>query len=225
MRFSIEHQPVYSSLHIWLEQGERFRAEPGAMLSMSPSIELTTSTSGKGLFGTLKAAVGGESIFSSVYEARNAPGELIVAPASPGDILHMELSNQTVMAQRGAYLAGATDLELSTQGSLKALISGEGLFLSRISGSGPLFLNSFGAIYSRTLAPGEAYVVDSGHMVAFTDGMQYSIKTASKGLLSSMASGEGLVCLFVGPGTVWIQTRNVKAFAGLLAPFIPSGSS
>ncbi len=223
MNFTIEHQPVYSALRISMDQGERFRAEPGAMLSMSATIELNTTTSGKGLFGTLKAAVGGESVFSSIYEAKNGPGELVLAPSAPGDILRLDLNNETILAQSGAYLAGDVGLTLGMQGSLKALVSGEGLFLSKITGTGVVFLNSFGAIYQRTLSAGEPYVVDSGHMVAFTDGMQYSIKTASKGLFSSLASGEGLVCLFVGPGTVWIQTRNIRAFAGLLAPFMPSG--
>jgi uncharacterized protein (AIM24 family) len=32
-----------------------------------------------------------------------------------------------------------------------------------------------------------------------------------------MASGEGLVCKFTGPGTVFMQTRNAQAFAAWLA--------
>ena len=33
-------------------------------------------------------------------------------------------------------------------------------------------------------------------------------RVASGGLISGMAAGEGLVCKFHGPGTVFIQTRN-----------------
>ena len=33
-------------------------------------------------------------------------------------------------------------------------------------------------------------------------------RVASGGLISGFASGEGLVCKFTGPGTVFIQTRN-----------------
>lgn len=224
MQFTIEHAPVFSTLRVALSQGERLRAEPGAMLSMSASIELQAKSAGKGLLGTLKAAAGGESVFASMYEAKNAPGELILAPGIPGDIVQLELSNQTIMAQSGAYLAGSEHLVLSAQGSLKALVSGEGLFLAKISGTGTVFLSSYGSVYQRTLATGEAYVVDSGHMVAFTEGMQYSIKTAAKGIFSSLASGEGLACLFTGPGTVWMQTRNLGALASILKPFLPSGN-
>jgi len=224
MKFTIEHAPVYATLRVDMERGERFRAEPGAMLSMSPSIELETTTAGKGLMGTLKAAVGGESIFASIYSAVHASGELMLAPAHPGDIVRIDLQQQTILAYGGAYLAGDPGLTVSARGSLKAMVSGHDLFLSVLSGTGPLFLSSFGAVYRRTLGVGESYVVDTGHIVAFTDGMQYAIKTASKGLFSTMASGEGLVCLFTGPGTLWMQTRNVPGFAKTLIPYIPTGS-
>jgi uncharacterized protein (TIGR00266 family) len=225
MKFHIEHSPVYSSLRVEMDQGDMFRAEPGAMLSMTPSIELESKSAGKGLFGTLKAAVGGESIFASVYTAQHGPGELILAPSTPGDILQLNLNNESILAQAGAYLAGDTSLELSAQGSLRQFIAGEGMFLSKITGSGSVFLSSFGAIYKRELAPGEPYVVDTGHMVAFTAGMQYTIKKAARGLWSSLASGEGLVVLYSGPGTVWVQTRNVGHFAQTLIPFLPKSSS
>ncbi|MGA0834426.1 MAG: AIM24 family protein, partial [Candidatus Kapaibacteriota bacterium] len=113
MRYEIDHRPVYSSLRVALEKGEQFRAQPGAMLSMSASIELRTQTSGKGLLGTLKAAVGGESIFASIYEAIHGPGELILAPDTPGDILEMHLSGESILTQSGAYLAGDPSLTLS----------------------------------------------------------------------------------------------------------------
>jgi len=225
MKFTIEHGPVYAALRVDMQQGERIRAEPGAMLSMTPSIELKTTSAGKGLFGTLKAAVGGESIFASIYTAVHGQGELYLAPSAPGDIIELNIKNETILAYGGAYLAGSPDIQISARGSLKSLVAGTDLFLSVLSGTGPLFLNGFGAIYTKTLAPGEPYVVDTGHIVAFTDGMQYSIKTAAKGLFSSFASGEGLVCMFSGPGTIWMQTRNIRHFALLLMPFLPSKGS
>lgn len=223
MKITIENAPVYSSLRIEMEKGEKFRAEPGAMISMTPSIEVQAKSAGKGIMGTLKAAVGGESIFASIYTAEHGSGELFLAPSLPGDIARVDLDNETLLAFRGAYLAGDTGIALSSRGSLKGLIAGADLFLSVLTGTGSVFVSSFGAIYTRTLGPGEPYVVDTGHIVAFNDGMQYSIKTASKGLFSSFASGEGLVCLFVGPGTIWMQTRNVRSLAEMLIPFLPKG--
>jgi len=221
MQFMIENEPVFTTLKIHLKRGESFRAEAGAMLAMSPTISLEAKATGKGLLGTLKAAVGGESIFGSLFTAENGDGELVLAPSTMGDILHLKLNGQTILAQGGAYLAGDTDLILSTKGSLRAMISGEGLFLQEISGTGNLFLSSYGKIHEKVLSNGETYIVDTGHIVAFESSVRYSIRKAAKGIFSSIASGEGLVCEYFGPGKLWYQTRNLPAFANLLYKFMP----
>ena len=219
MDFKIEGGPVFTILRIAMQANEAIKAEAGAMVAMSPSIELQAKTTGKGLLGALGAMVGGESLFSSVYTAK-APGELLITPATPGDIAHVKLSGQTIMAQAGAYLAGSVDLTISAQGSLKALIGGEGLFLSKITGAGDLFLGSYGAILMKELQAGESYIVDTGHMVAWEGQVQYKLRKAAKGLFSTLASGEGLVGEYQGPGKIWLQTRNLSALAGVLAPLI-----
>lgn len=219
MEFTISNGPVFTILTIKMRTGEKIKAEAGAMVAMSPTIDLQAKASGKGLLGTLAVAVGGEALFGSLFTARQ-DGELVLAPSVPGDVIHLKLNGETLFAQGGAYLAGAENLELSTQGSLRGMIGGEGLFLSKIAGTGDLFLNCYGAIIERTLAAGEAYVVDCGHIVAFQDTVEYRIKKAAAGLFATLASGEGLVAEYTGPGKIWLQTRNLKAFAGLLAPFM-----
>ncbi|MCG8479094.1 MAG: TIGR00266 family protein, partial [Spirochaetales bacterium] len=158
MQTTIDNAPVFTTLTVALSQGEQFRAEAGAMVSMSSTIELEAKTQGKGLGGILRAAVGGEGIFASQFTASGGPGEVVLAPAVPGDVVEFSLQNQTIYAQSGAYLAGASDLELGTKGSLKAMVSGEGLFLQTVSGTGPLFLSCYGAIFTRDLEAGETYV-------------------------------------------------------------------
>lgn len=219
MKAVIENGPVFTTLTINLANGESVKAEPGAMISMSSNIKLESKTSGKGIFGAIKAAVGGESLFTSIYTAEGSDGEVIFAPGVPGDVIEFEMTGQTLYAQSGAYMAGSPDLELSTKGSLRAMMSGEGLFLQKITGSGKVFLNSYGAVYMKDLKAGEHYIVDTGHMVAFEESASYTVKKAAKGLFSTLASGEGLVADFVGPGKVWIQTRNLSSFASALQPF------
>ena len=220
----IENRPVFTTLKITLADGESFKAEPGAMVSMSPTIELEVKKTGEGFLGAIKAAAGGESFFASLYTASDGEGELILAPPVPGDIVKFDLDGNTVLAQSGAYLAGSPDLELSTQGSFRALASGEGLFLQKISGSGTVFLSAYGAVYERDLMSGESYIVDNGHIIAFEESVSYTLNKVSRGLLSTLASGEGLVCNFQGPGTIWIQSRNLTGFAALLAKLMPSKS-
>jgi len=221
MEFKVENGPVFTILRIIMSRGEEFRAEAGAMISMSPTIEVEAKASGKGFFGAVKAAIGGESVFTSLYTAEKGDGELILAPSAPGDILRYDMNGNTIFAQGGAYLAGSSGLELSAKGSIKALISGEELFLQKISGNGIVFITSYGAVYEKALSYGETYIVDTGHIVAFDETVQYRLKKVSKGILSSLASGEGLVCEFQGPGHIWVQTRNIPALAKLISSFLP----
>jgi uncharacterized protein (TIGR00266 family) len=100
------------------------------------------------------------------------------------------------------------------------MISGEGLFLQKISGTGIVFLNSFGAVFEKILAPGEVYIVDTNHIVAFEETIQYKVKKAAKGIFSTLASGEGLVCEYTGPGKMWVQTRALSALAQAIGKFI-----
>ncbi len=223
MKHSIELGPVFSILKIQLEAGETIKAESGAMVSMSPGIDIKAKTTGKGFFGAIGAMIGGESLFASEFTAHQS-GEVILAPSAPGDIVHIPMNGGTVYTQAGAYLAGSPSLTISAQGSFKAMFSGEGLFLSKITGSGDLFVGSYGAIYIKTLQPSEHYTVDSGHIVAFDESVTYKIKMASKGLFSTLASGEGLVCDYTGPGRIWIQSRNIRSLAQMLVPFLPNRS-
>jgi uncharacterized protein (TIGR00266 family) len=225
MEFTIEKSPVFSTLVVKMNPGEQFKAEAGAMVAKSSHIDLQAQTTGGGFFGSIKAMFGGESLFSSVYTCQGSPGELILAPANIGDIIRVDLKGETIFSEGGAYLAGDIGLELSTQGSFKALISGEGLFLQKISGTGTVFLSTHGAVMERTLKPGETFVVDTGHIVAFDSSVQYTIRKAAKGWFSTGASGEWLVAEYTGPGRIWLQTRNLGAFANIIRGFLPDKSS
>ncbi len=221
--WEIKHQGAFALAMVNLQPEQTIAAEAGAMVSMSANVELYSEMKG-GVFGALKRAVGGESAFVSTFTAKGGPGEVTFAPGAPGDVAGIEMQNQTFMVQSSSYLAGDTSLVVDTKfGGAKSFFGGEGLFLLQISGAGLLLVSSFGAIHRRVLRPGEQYVVDTGHLVAWEGHMQYNIRKAAKaGYLRSFLSGEGMVAEFTGPGEILIQTRNLAAFAGMLKPFFPS---
>ncbi len=221
--WEIQHQGSFALAVVRLQAEQAIHAEAGAMVSMSGNVDLHAEMKG-GVFGALKRAVGGESAFVSTFTAKGAPGEVTLAPGSPGGVVGIEMRNQTFMVQSSSYLAGDTSLQVETKfGGAKSFFGGEGLFVLQISGTGLLLISSFGAIHSRTLQPGEQYVVDTGHLVAWEGHMPYNLRKAAKsGFFRSMMSGEGLVAEFNGPGQILIQTRNLAAFAGLLRPYFPS---
>jgi uncharacterized protein (AIM24 family) len=85
-----------------------------------------------------------------------------------------------------------------------------------------VFLNSYGAIHAINLNDREEVIIDNGHLVAWPDSMDYHMEKASNGWISSITSGEGLVCRFRGPGTILIQTRNPKGFGSWIKKFVPA---
>ncbi|MDQ4123578.1 MAG: TIGR00266 family protein [Acidobacteriota bacterium] len=221
----MQHAGSFALALVKLQAEQSISAEAGAMVSMSANVELQSNLKG-GVFGALKRAVGGESAFVSTFTARGAAGEVTFAPGAPGDVVGIEMQNQTFFVQASSYLAGDTSLQVETKfGGMKSWLGGEGLFLLSVSGNGLLLISSFGAIHRKKLQPGERYVVDTGHLVAWEGQMQYQLRKAARGFFQSVFSGEGLVADFMGPGELLIQTRNLAAFAGLLKPFFPSQSS
>ena len=221
-QWEVLHQPSFALAVLRLQAEQSIQAEAGAMVSMSGNIELQSQMKG-GLLGALKRAAGGESAFVSTFTARGGPGEVTLAPGAPGDIAGIELSGQPFFVQSSSYLAGDASLTVDTKwGGAKTFFSGEGLFVLLIQGQGLLLVSSFGAIHRKRLQPGERYVVDTGHLVAWESSTQYTLRKAASGFFRSMMSGEGIVAEFTGPGELLIQTRNLAALAGLLKPFFPS---
>jgi uncharacterized protein (TIGR00266 family) len=90
----------------------------------------------------------------------------------------------------------------------------------RTSGTGTVVLSSYGAILERTLAAGERYKVDTGHLVAFNEGIGFSVRQVG-GLKSTLFSGEGLVVELTGPGRLLMQTRSEDALISWLIPQLP----
>jgi TIGR00266 family protein len=220
--YEIMHQPSFSLAIVRLQAEQSILAEAGAMVSMSANVELQSQMKG-GIFGALKRAAGGESAFVSTFTARGGPGEVTFAPGAPGDIAGLEMNNQLFYVQSSSYLAGDASLTVDTKwGGAKSFFGGEGLFVLQVTGTGLLLVSSFGAIHRKRLQPGERYVVDTGHLVAWEGTTQYTLRKAAAGFFRSMMSGEGIVAEFTGPGELLIQTRNLAAFAGLLKPFFPS---
>jgi len=213
MEHKIEYGPAFSLLSLRIGEGEKVTAEAGAMVSMDGTINIETKMKG-GLGGALKRSLlGGESFFMNHFTGQ---GEVTFAASAPGDIRHIPMNGNTIFVQSGSYICSVGDIEIDTKfGGAKLFFSGEGLFLLKISGTGDLFIASYGAMTERQLAAGQLLKVDTGHMVAFDEGVEYKV-TKVGGLKSTLLSGEGLVASFTGPGRVIMQTRSLSAFVGLL---------
>jgi uncharacterized protein (TIGR00266 family) len=218
MKVDIQYRPAYSLAIVDLDAGESVQAESGAMVSMTGNVAIETAMKG-GLLGAVKRKIlGGESLFANTYTAQGAPGQITLAPSLPGDVGTLTLGGGTMFIQSGSYLAGSTSIDLDTQwGGARSFFGSEGLFLLRASGHGEVILSTYGAIHKVDITSGQPYRVDTGHVVAFGQGLEFQVERVG-GWKSTILSGEGLVCTFRGSGPLYLQTRSTQAFLSWLIP-------
>lgn len=221
MHHKILFQPSEALVHISLAENEEVQAEAGAMVFKSWNVEIETTTKG-GIFGALKKSVlGGESFFTNRFIAKQGAGEIGFTAPFPGDIKHFNLTGQNMYIQSGCFVCSAATVNLDTSwAGAKGFFGGPGLIMLKANGTGDLFVNSFGAIFEKQMV-NDRFIVDTGHIVAFTDGLTFNIKKVG-GLKSTLFSGEGLVAEFNGTGTLWIQTRNQSSFLEWIIQRIPN---
>ena len=181
-----------------------------------------------GVLKSLKrAALGGESFFITSYTAPPEGGFVTLAARLPGDIAVLDITPSAAQfVSKGSWLASTADVELDTQwGGFKNLFGGEGGFILRASGEGSLVLACYGALEVWDLEPGQTVTVDTGHMVAYDESVQMTIRKATGGLVQTFKSGEGLVFDFTGPGRVHIQARNPNELLGWISATVGGGAS
>lgn len=223
MEIEIQFRPSYSLAIVKLAPEERIRADSGSMVSHSTGVEIETKAEGGLLKSLGRSILGGESFFQNFWKAGPEGGEVTLAPDLPGDVTMIQMTSKPLLIQSGSYLASEASIDLSTKLSGKAFKAGEGVSMLEATGSGKLLVSSYGAIYEKTLAAGENYIVDSSHLVAFDADMNVETKSVG-GLKSTLLSGEGFVVQLTGPGCIYIQTRSPQALINWIIPQVPTSS-
>lgn len=225
MEVDVRYGPAYALAIVHLDHREEIQVESGAMVGMTPDLEMETEARG-GFFKSLgRSMFGGESFFLNTYTA-SKPGDIIaLAPPLPGDIAVIEMQGETLMVQSGAYLASSEGINIDTKWSgAKTFFGSEGLIMLRISGTGTLIISSYGAIHHMQLDAGEEFVVDTGHLVTFHEHLSFNVKKVA-GWKSTLFSGEGLVIELKGPGNLTLQSRSQDSFLSWLIPQLPKNTS
>ena len=225
MNFKIIYPGAFSTLQVNLAEGEGIKAESGAMITMTDTMDVDSKMERGLLGGITRKLLTGETLFFQSLKASRGAGEVLLASAYPGEIEILELDgSEEYLLQKDGFLAAEEGIEISTkaQNLTKGLFSGEGFFVMRVSGKGKIAISTYGGIHKITLAPGETRIIDNSHMVCWSANANYKIEKASKGWVSSFTSGEGLVCRFQGPGEVYIQTRNSPGFGSWIRQFMPT---
>jgi len=211
-------------VEIELDPQETVIAEAGAMLYMKEGIDFQTkmgdgSEPEKGLFGKLVSAaarkITGESIFITHF-THQGMGKSHVAFAAPypGTIVPVDLAKigGTVIVQRDAFLCAALGTKISLHFNQKlgaGFFGGEGFILQKLQGDGKAFVHAGGTLIEHELN-GETLRVDTGCVVGFQEGIDFSVQRAGN-MKSMIFGGEGLfLATLRGTGKVWLQSMPIS---------------
>ena len=219
-------------VEIELDPNETVIAEAGAMLYMEDGIEFETkmgdgSNPSQGFLGKLAAGasriITGESLFITHFTQRGSGKKRVAFSAPyPGTIVPLDLSQLggRVIVQKDAFLCAALGTKLSMHFNKRiraGFFGGEGFILQKLAGDGKAFIHAGGTLVEKQLN-GETLRVDTGCVVGFTEGIDFSIERAG-GLKSMVFGGEGLfLSTLRGHGKVWLQSMPINKLISAIAP-------
>lgn len=232
MQIKLAHQPSYAMAYCILARGDSLVVERDGMSQMSAGLEVS---SGWGPGGMKRAAMrqmfGGEHVWLATYSAQLHNAWLAVAPRFPGDIAVVDfarLGGRGVVCEQGSFLActgpggGHTGVEIDVRYTgARTMLLREGATMLRLHGDGTALIGSYGGIEVIPLQPGEMRIVDSGHLVGFTDDVSLTVGPLGS-VTQSVLTGEGLVAKVTAPdhagAVIWTQTRSEQHIRGWLMP-------
>ena len=223
-------------VEVELDPGETVIGEAGAMMFLESDIGFESKMGDgaepdQGLWGRLKdagkRAMAQESIFLTHFTNEGRAKQVVAFSAEfPGTILSVDLAalGGTILAQKDAFLCAAlgTKIDIAFRRNLgTGLFGGEGFILERLSGDGMAFLSVGGTVVEKELR-GDKLLVDTGCLVAFEPGIDYSIERAGN-LKSMIFGGEGLfLASLSGHGRVWLQSLPFSRLANRIIQSAPS---
>ena len=223
-------------VEVELDPGETVIAEAGAMNYMEEGITFEAkmgdgSEPQQGFVQKMISAAGrsltGESIFMTHF-TNEGFGKRRVAFAAPypGKIIPLDLAEigGSMTCQKDAFLCAAlgTKVSIAFQKRLGAgFFGGEGFILQKLFGDGKAFVHAGGTVIKKELR-GETLRVDTGCLVAFTEGIEYNIERAGS-LKSMFFGGEGLfLATLKGHGTVLLQSLPFSRLADRVIQHAPA---
>ena len=223
-------------VEVELDPGETVIAEAGAMNYMEEGISFTAkmgdgSKPKEGFFGKV-AGVGtrlltGESLFLTHFTNEGVGKKKVSFSAPyPGKILPLDMNQfgHEIICQKDAFLSAALGTEVTItfhKKLLTGLFGGEGFILQKLKGDGMVFLHGGGTVVRKQLQ-GETLRVDTGCLMAFTPGVEYSIERAGN-LKSMIFGGEGLfLATLKGYGNVWLHSLPFSRLADRILRNMPS---
>jgi len=188
------------------------KTQAGAMQMILGNVEMATGvTSAKSFLGSMvKAAVTNETAVKPEYTGN---GQVILEPTYKHILLQdvSEWGPDGLVIEDGMFLASEGSVVHrvieNTQDLGTALLSSEGLFNLCFTGAGVVALESYVPMEEliEYELDNDVLKVDGSMAVCWSGSLRFTVEKATKGILGSLASGEGLVNVYRGTGKVWVS--------------------
>ena len=212
--------PVYPRQHVRIiMDNSSVLLEPGAMHFTRGQITmgLDSVADAGGVGGFLKKAVTSIASGESMVKPRfKGTGELFLEPRTD-HIFLIPLNNETFVCDQGLWVAcdGSMEVDGQVNSFSAAMAGGEGMVMPRAKGTGVVMLQS--PVPKEKILEiklnNEELRVDGPFVMASWGNLEFTCEKSGSGILSSAASGEGLVNVYKGTGTVWMNLQEAGCFA------------
>lgn len=184
---------------------DKVKVEPGAMSYFKGNLEMVSGvTPGKLIGKMFSAAVTGESVAQPEYKGT---GTVVLEP-SFNHFLVLKIDGEVIVDKGMFYCAqgGVQVKPVSVKTISSAFAGGEGIFQISLKGKGIVVLESRVPIseIDEIHLDNETLKVDGNFAILRSGNINFTVERSAKTLIGSAVSGEGLVNVYRGTGTVWL---------------------
>lgn len=225
MRYNIKCEP-FPIVVCNLSDGEEIITEIGAMLWMSPNMEMQTQAGGIG--GFFSKTLSGEHGFTNTYVS-HGKGLITLGSHFAGQIVDIDITpEKDFILQKGAFLGMESGVNMSIffrPNLVTGSFGGEGFIMHKLSGNGKVFAEVDGSLVKYQLEPGQQMIVSTGHVIGMDSTVIMDIKTVA-GLKNKLFGGYGFFnTVLTGPGVIYLQTMPISKLARSIIPYLPRDDS
>lgn len=205
---------------------ERVTTEPGAMSYFKGDIEMVSGvTAGNAIGRVFSSMTTGEAFSQPEYKGT---GLLVLEPSFKHFLL-LDMEKEDIIVDKGMFYCaqGSVNVKPILQKNISsALLGGEGIFQIELKGSGLAVLECSVPNCEIDIVElnNETLKVDGSFAILRSGNINFTVERSAKSLLGSAVSGEGLVNVYRGTGTVWLAP-SIKIYDTINAARLYGGST
>lgn len=220
--------PGSNYIVISLKSGEKVLSSPSSLIYMKGDVQKGEIEIGKDVLAAFSRSFAGEDMFMTSYTGGQSGGHVAFSSDIPGDVIKIQLQKEEEYTiSRTSFLCGTDNITISATVQPLGILgigSGEGFILPKVKAKSgaSIWLATFGSFERIDLLPNEEIILDNGVFLAAPSHMTYTLVRLGKTFISSFLGGEGFGMKFVGPGTIYTQSKNLNNFGQMMSKYVGS---